>query len=99
MRRGGRILLKVWQEGDVLFLTVSDNGKGMTEEELAQLHEKIRQSEQAGKSIGLGNISRRISMLYPAGGMQITSRAGQGTTVRFEIPQTTTEQEAMDHEV
>ena len=96
---GGRILLKVWQEGDVLFLTVSDNGKGMTEEELAQLHEKIRQSEQTGKSIGLGNISRRISMLYPAGGMQITSRAGQGTTVRFEIPQTTTEQEAMDHEV
>ena len=96
---GGRILLKVWQEGDVLFLTVSDNGKGMAEEELAQLHEKIRQSEQTGKSIGLGNISRRISMLYPAGGMQITSRAGQGTTVRFEIPQTTTEQEAMDHEV
>lgn len=95
---GGEILLKVWQEGEILFLTVSDNGRGMTEEELAALHEKIRQSEQTGKSIGLGNISRRISMLYPTGGMTVTSRAGQGTTVRFEIPQTT-EQEAMDHEV
>ena len=99
---GGHVLLKVWQEGDTLILTVADNGKGMTEEELAELHEKIKQSEQTGKSIGLGNISRRISMLYPTGGMTITSRAGEGTTVRFEIPQKQElprEQEESDHEV
>ena len=95
---GGLVLLKVWQEGGTLILTVSDNGKGMTEEELAALQEKIRQSEQTGKSIGLGNISRRISMLYPTGGMSITSRAGQGTTIRFDIPQKT-EQEESEHEV
>ena len=84
---GGRILLRVWQEGDRLLVTVADNGKGMTEAELAALQEKIRQSEQTGKSIGLGNISRRMAMLYPDGAMNIYSRAGHGTVIRFEIPQ------------
>ncbi len=84
---GGRILLRAWMEGRVLVLTVADNGKGMTAEELDALQAKIAQSEQTGKSIGLGNISRRIEMLYPGGKMQVYSSAGHGTVVRFELPQ------------
>ena len=85
---GGRILLRAWMQGKVLVLTVADNGKGMTSEELDAVQTKIAQSEQTGRSIGLGNISRRIGMLYPGGKMQIYSRAGHGTVVRFELPQT-----------
>ena len=84
---GGRILLRAWMEGCVLVLTVADNGKGMTAAELDALQAKIAQSEQTGKSIGFGNISRRIGMLYPGGKMQVYSRAGHGTVVRFELPQ------------
>ena len=57
-------------------------------EELDAVQAKIAQSEQTGRSIGLGNISRRIGMLYPGGKMQVYSRAGHGTVVRFELPQT-----------
>lgn len=89
----GRILLRVWQRDQKLILTVADNGKGMSEEELAALQQKIQQSEQTGKSIGLGNIFRRISMLYPDGSMKIFSRKGHGTVVRFEIPQRQAEEE------
>ena len=85
---GGRILLRAWMQGKVLVLTVADNGKGMTPEELDAVQAKIVQSEQTGRSIGLGNISRRIGMLYPGGKMQVYSRAGHGTVVRFELPQT-----------
>ena len=85
---GGRILLRAWMQGNVLVLTVADNGKGMTAEELDAVQTKIAQSEQTGRSIGLGNISRRIGMLYPGGKMQIYSRADCGTVVRFELPQT-----------
>ena len=85
---GGRILLRAWMQGNVLVLTVADNGKGMTPEELDAVQTKIAQSEQTGRSIGLGNISRRIGMLYPGGKMQIYSRADCGTVVRFELPQT-----------
>ena len=92
---GGRILLRVWRKGRMLYVTVADNGKGMTEEELAALSEKMRQSEQTGKSIGLGNIFRRVSMLYPdTGKMQVFSRAGHGTVIRFEIPQGEEEERA-----
>ena len=85
---GGRILLRGWMQGRTLILTVADNGRGMTPAELDALQEKIAQSEQTGRSIGLGNISRRIGMLYPGGKMQVYSRAGHGTVVRFELPQT-----------
>ena len=85
---GGRILLRAWMQGKVLVLTVADNGKGMTPEELDAVQAKIARSEQTGRSIGLGNISRRIGMLYPGGKMQVYSRAGHGTVVRFELPQT-----------
>ena len=84
---GGRILLRVWQKDGMLILTVADNGRGMDAAELKALQQKIRQSEQTGRSIGLGNIFRRITMLYPAGGMQVYSRPGHGTVIRFEIPQ------------
>ena len=96
---GGRILLRVWMQGTRLVLTVADNGKGMTPEELDALQEKIAQSEQTGKSIGLGNISRRIGMLYPGGAMKIYSRPGHGTVVRFEIPQQVRQEVADSHEV
>ena len=85
---GGRILLRAWMQDKVLVLTVADNGNGMTAEELDAVQAKIVQSEQTGRSIGLGNISRRIGMLYPGGKMQVYSRAGHGTVVRFELPQT-----------
>ena len=58
------------------------NVDDLSEEKIAE------QSEQTGRSIGLGNISRRIGMLYPGGKMQIYSRADCGTVVRFELPQT-----------
>ena len=68
-------------------------------QENARLQEKIAQSEQTGKSIGLGNISRRIGMLYPDGAMKIYSRPGHGTVVRFEIPQQVRQEVADSHEV
>ena len=95
---GGRILLRGWMQGHTLILTVADNGRGMTPAELDALQEKIAQSERTGRSIGLGNISRRITMLYPEGRMQVFSREGHGTVIRFEIPQDDREEDG-SHEV
>ena len=95
---GGRILLRGWMRGRTLILTVADNGRGMTPAELDALQEKIAQSERTGRSIGLGNISRRITMLYPEGRMQVFSREGHGTVIRFEIPQEDREEDGL-HEV
>ena len=88
MEEGGRITLRIWQEGRTLIVSIADNGRGMTPEELDALDERIAGSEQTGLGIGLGNICRRIQMLYPAlGGFRIYSRPGRGTVVQLLIPQ------------
>ena len=88
MEGGGRITLRIWQEEENVIVSIADNGVGMTPEELEALRQKIDSSEQTGRGIGLGNICRRIQMLYPgSGGFRIYSRAGKGTVVQLVIPQ------------
>ena len=85
---GGRITVRIWQEEDKVTVSIADNGRGMTPEALRNLYRKIAESEQTGRGIGLGNIHRRIQMLYPdSGELRIHSRAGRGTVVQMVIPQ------------
>ena len=84
---GGRIVLRIWQEEAMLHVSITDNGVGMEEQRLEQLRERLRSSEQTGQGIGLGNISRRIAMLYPEGELRIYSRPNRGTVIQFRVPQ------------
>ena len=86
---GGRIYLKIWQDDSALIISVMDNGKGMTQEEKAALNQKILNSEKTGKSIGLGNLFRRMEVLYPEGSIRIYSKENKGTIVQLHIPQCT----------
>ena len=71
----------------MLRLSIADNGRGMDEGQLAALWERMDRSEQPGRGIALGNIRRRVAMLYPEGEMRIYSRPGRGTVIQFDIPQ------------
>lgn len=84
----GRITLRIWQEGENLIVSIADNGAGMTQKELEDLNGKLRRSEQTSRGIGLGNICRRIEMMYPGGAYHIYSKPGRGTVIQFIIPQT-----------
>ena len=84
---GGRIFLRIWQEGQMLRLSIADNGIGIEPERLAQLRSRDRGRDNQGRGIGLGNISRRIAMLYPEGDLRIYSRPGRGTVIQLWIPQ------------
>mgnify|MGYP003296192385 CR=1 FL=1 len=87
-RRGmGTITVTGQSDGNDLLLKVTDNGAGMDEAQLAELYRRMHESEQTGRGIGLGNISRRISILYPEGSFRICSRPNRGTVIQFTIPQ------------
>lgn len=78
--------------GELVEITVEDNGVGMPEEKIKSLL-GAEQAEHSGemeghKSIGIQNIHMRMQMLYgEAYGMEIFSKEGEGTCVKLKIPQ------------
>lgn len=80
------------EEGtNVLILTVTDNGGGITKEKLLEIQEKLNKGTQsalqAGAHIGLGNVNARIRLMYPKEdyGVFIDSLEGMGTTVVIKM--------------
>lgn len=87
MEEGGKITIRIWQEEQKVIITISDNGKGMYEEQLKDINEKIRRQNTSGKGIGLGNICKRIDIMYLEGGFYISSTKDEGTIIKLVIPQ------------
>ena len=87
-RAKGCIHIHGEKEGDIIRLTVRDDGVGMDEEELEQLCQQIEKPcQETGKGFGLANVNERIHMYFgPEYGMKIQSQKGKGTTVEIVIP-------------
>lgn len=83
------------QEDDLLIISISDNGLGMTEEALTELNTNIQNpNRKPNMSIGLYNINQRIKLFYgEAYGIKIASRLKEGTTVTLTLPLHTTMEE------
>ena len=58
-----------------------------TKEYFAMYNRQMSERQPSGKGIGIGNISKRIHMLYENGGFEIESRQNEGTVVKITIPQ------------
>ncbi|HEX9050848.1 MAG TPA: ATP-binding protein [Anaeromyxobacter sp.] len=73
-------------DGEVVF-SVSDTGPGIPEEEQPGIFERFRRgagARYAGAGLGL-SIARALVEAH-GGRIQVESRAGEGTTMRFTIP-------------
>ncbi len=83
---GGIICIRVRDAGDCVSICVADTGQGMSRERLRELRGLMAQNATARIGIGLGNIYRRIHMMYQAGEMRLYSKEGAGTVVALRIP-------------
>lgn len=88
MESGGRILLEIREDYGFLMIRISDNGKGMTPEELDALLIRIAtRDETRTRSIGLYNIDQRLQLFYgPNCKLHIESTAGVKTTFTLRLP-------------
>lgn len=88
VKYNGQIAIKVEREPeDTLIIRISDNGMGMSEEELSAVNESLLVYDRSTTSIGLTNIHHRIKLFYgDAYGIQIQSHRGEGTVVTLTLP-------------
>lgn len=86
-RGGGEIIITAYPVGkDTVEFQITDNGEGMTEEQVQKLNEYIQGKNELYKSIGLRNVNKRIKLKYGKEyGVIFTSEKGKGTVVYVTI--------------
>ncbi|MBI2059957.1 MAG: hypothetical protein HYT87_09325 [Nitrospirae bacterium] len=81
---GGEIVVRASLDGDGLHLQVSDQGKGMSEDELNRATEPFFTTKEEGLGLGLA-ISHSIVRAH-GGTLELRSEAGKGTTATVILP-------------
>lgn len=91
----GLIVIKGFQQEDKLHFSVTDNGVGMSQEQIDNLlHSDIHKDKGRLNGIGIANVQNRIKLLYgPEYGLHINSIKGVFTTVDIYLPVKTDENE------
>lgn len=75
------------ENGDILVLSVSDDGCGMTEETIKAVLEGKMEQTGGRHHIGIYNVDHRIKLFYGEKyGLRIFSRPGRGTKISIIIP-------------
>ena len=89
-REHGEIRLQATQRGPEIVLSVSDDGIGISKDQLPRIFErfyradKARSRELGGTGLGL-SIVKHIAQLH-GGGVEAQSEVGKGTTIRVVLP-------------
>lgn len=74
------------EDGNVI-LSVTDNGIGMSEEQVALILTDSSRMHKRGSGVGLVNVNNRIRLLFGGGyGLTVESEPDEGTTVSVRIP-------------
>lgn len=93
------IVESVVSEG-ALLITVSDDGVGLDEKELARMTAQFGEREyQSGRSIGILNVLNRIKINFGEEyGLTVESEPGIGTSVTMRLPVVLKEMQGVNHE-
>ncbi len=77
----GKLIITGKEEGDLIILTVEDNGVGMSDEQAARI------LTEESKGYGVRNVNERIKLYYGEQySLQIESKIGEGTRACIRIP-------------
>ncbi len=87
---GGVINVRAYEDGDMLIVSVTDNGIGMDKEKLDEIRSFEAKELMNSEHIGLYNINKRLNLLYGEKyGIEIESKYNVGTTVKIKFPKMT----------
>lgn len=75
-----------WTEKDKLYLSVHDNGRGMTQEQIQKLMGKKEKKTSGLTSIGISNIQERLQLYYGDQAELSYESGKEGTTALIYLP-------------
>jgi signal transduction histidine kinase len=84
MTRSGTLTLQTGESGDGVWLSVSDTGGGIPQEQINRIFEPFYTTKKKGSGLGL-MIVQRIVRAH-GGKIELESRIGHGTTFRIWLP-------------
>lgn len=84
----GEIEVKVYREAENLWFQISDNGLGMTSQQVdSLLGSKPHVSSRRGSGIGVKNVNERIRLFFGEDyGLTIQSEPDEGTVIKICLP-------------
>ena len=84
----GEIEITAYEKDHLIYIDVTDNGEGMTEEKIQQLMCGDVVSSKRGSGIGVRNVNERLKYCFGEEyGIEVISEVDEGTTVRIRIPE------------
>ena len=82
----GTITISASAVDDDLYIYITDNGVGMTEDEVKHIFDERKHSKTDMTGVGVRNINDRIRLIYGEGyGLSFDSEKGKGTRVTVKI--------------
>ncbi len=84
---GGKITVRGEKKGDDIYITVEDNGMGMTEEVAQNILVDNNKVPKHGSGVGVINVHSRIKLMFGNEyGLSVYSEPDEGTKVVIHIP-------------
>jgi len=84
MPAGGELVIGTWREGARALLRVSDNGKGMTGEQVKRVFEPFFTTKEEGTGLGLTLVQQIVT--EHGGHIECESTSGKGSTFTIFLP-------------
>ena len=84
--QGGKIHVRIVDSREQIVITIADSGVGMSRTRLEELRAACRKRKTSKIGIGLGNIYKRLHMMYEGADLKIYSKEGMGTIIQMRIP-------------
>ena len=87
-REAGELFIRAETSDEILYLTIEDNGAGMSNEKMELLQASLKDSKGAkGQNFAILNINTQIKLRYGEGyGVHIEGEQGTGTKVIICLP-------------
>ena len=84
----GEICVTAYRDGEKLIFRISDNGLGMTAQQVENLlDERNHVSSRKGSGIGVKNVNERIRLYFGEEyGITIWSEPDEGTVIHIHLP-------------